>query len=90
MRRSLAPLMLGHSLAFPQACEARSSSEPRFLLACVPCHGFDGMGHDGNVPNLAGPDRQYLHSQLIAFRSGPRNYPVMSFFSAQMTPDELT
>jgi cytochrome c553 len=70
------------------AC-AQSPSEPRLLLACAPCHGFDGVGHDNTIPNLAGQHPDYLHNQLSAFRGGQRIHPTMNFFSGQMTREEL-
>jgi cytochrome c553 len=69
--------------------DALAQTEPRFLMACAPCHGFDGVGYDSATPNLAGQSRDYLHAQLTAFRSGARRHPQMSFFSRQMTPEEM-
>lgn len=68
---------------------AAAQQTPGFVLACAPCHGFDGTGHDPSIPNLAGQQRQYLLNQLLAFRGGQRRHPQMSFFSAQMTQEEL-
>ena len=68
---------------------AEPSAAPRFLLACAPCHGFDGIGYDDRTPNLAGQHRDYLYGQLAAFRSGQRKHPQMNFFSGQMTREEL-
>jgi cytochrome c553 len=53
---------------------------PRFIMACAPCHGFDGLGHDPSIPNLAGQGAIYLHNQIMAFRSGRRRHPEMNFF----------
>ena len=77
------------ALAMPTAAMAQSPAAPRFVLACAPCHGFDGIGYDRSIPNLAGQHREYPYSQLLAFRSGQRRHPTMNFFSAQMTRDEL-
>jgi cytochrome c553 len=77
------------TLAMPTGAMAQSPAPPRFVLACAPCHGFDGLGHDSSIPNLAGQHREYLYRQLLAFRGGQRVHPTMNFFSAQMTRDEL-
>src|SRR5690349_6252036 len=66
-----------------------SSSAPRLVLVCAPCHGFDGVGNDQAIPNLAGQHSAYLHNQLSAFRSGQRIHPAMNFFSGQVTREEL-
>lgn len=76
-------------LVVPQAGRAQTSSPPRLVLACAPCHGFDGVGYDRTIPNLAGQHRDYLVGQLSAFRSGQRIHPTMNFFSGQMTREEL-
>jgi cytochrome c553 len=66
-----------------------AQSPPRFIMACAPCHGFDGMGHDPSIPNLAGQNRIYLYNQVMTFRSGARKHPEMNFFSGQMTQQEI-
>jgi cytochrome c553 len=84
-RASLAAL-----LATPLAVQAQSASAPPSGLECAPCHGFDGIGHDDGVPNLAGQHRAYLEGQLLAFRSGTRRHPEMNFISRQASQDELS
>jgi cytochrome c553 len=76
-------------LAGSLSAAAEPLPAPRFLLACAPCHGFDGIGHDNRTPNLAGQHRDYLYGQLVAFRTGQRKHPQMNFFSGQMTQEEL-
>ena len=71
----------------PAAAEPPAAT--RFMLACAPCHGFDGIGHADRTPNLAGQHRDYLYGQLAAFRTGQRKHPQMNFFSGQMTQEEL-
>jgi cytochrome c553 len=68
---------------------ASAGSAPRFVLACASCHGFDGMGNNANIPNLAGQHRDYLRAQLLAFRTGQREHPLMNFFAGQVDPDEV-
>lgn len=72
-------------------CPATSiaQSPPRFIMACAPCHGFDGLGHDASIPNLSGQGATYLYNQIMAFRSGTRKHPEMNFFSGQMTQQEI-
>ena len=76
-------------LAISQPAIAQPATNPRLVLICAPCHGFDGIGHDGTVPNLAGQNREYLARQLQAFRSGERKHPTMNFFSGQVNREEL-
>ena len=44
---------------------------------CVACHGADGIGRAGDVPNLAGETNIYIATQLKAFRNGKRRHPAM-------------
>ena len=76
-------------LLIPAGAGAQTPAPPRLVLVCAPCHGFDGVGHDRTIPNLAGQHRDYLVGQLTAFRSGQRIHPTMNFFSGQMTREEL-
>jgi cytochrome c553 len=82
---AIAVLLLG-----PFPVHAQSDLAPRLVLECAPCHGFDGIGHDDSIPNLAGQHLDYLTRQLLAFRSGTRRHPEMNFFSRQLPQDELT
>lgn len=67
----------------------QTAPPPRFVMACAPCHGFDGIGHDPATPHLAGQNMIYLYNQMIAFRSAARKHPEMNFFSVQMSLEEI-
>ena len=57
----------------PDTMEAR-------LLACAPCHGWQGEGTKNDYfPRLAGKPAGYLTNQLVAFRDGRRRYPPMNY-----------
>jgi cytochrome c553 len=90
MRRPLVQTALAAALlSVPQSGAAQTASPPRVLLACAPCHGFDGIGRESDIPNLAGQRREYLHNQLTAFGTGQRRHPEMNFFSGHMTKEEM-
>jgi cytochrome c553 len=74
---------------WPHAAVTQPPTPPSFVMACAACHGFDGIGNDRSIPNLAGQSREYLASQLLAFRSGQRQHPTMNFFAVQATREEL-
>jgi cytochrome c553 len=76
-------------LASPLPVQAQTVSAPSLILECAPCHGFDGIGNDGGIPNLAGQHRAYLDRQVLAFRSGARRHPEMNFFARQASQDEF-
>ena len=81
--------LLAVLLASALAAQAQSNLAPRLVMECAPCHGFDGIGNDDSIPNLAGQHRAYLDRQLLAFRSDARRHPEMNFFSRQASQDEL-
>jgi cytochrome c553 len=41
-------------------------------IACLACHGIDGIGTNPQRPNLAGQKQHYLIQQLRAFRDRER------------------
>jgi cytochrome c553 len=69
--------------------DAQVPTPPSFVMPCAGCHGSDGIGRDRSIPNLAGQSRDYLASQLRAFRSGQRQHPTMNYFAVQATREEL-
>ena len=56
------------------------------VLACTGCHGKDGRTTpDGYFPRIAGKPAGYLHNQLLNFRDGRRNYPLMVYLVEHLT-----
>lgn len=49
-------------------------------LACAACHGKEGRAtSEGFFPRIAGKPAGYLYNQLINFREGRRQYPMMTY-----------
>ena len=49
------------------------------VLACTGCHGAQGRAaSDGYYPRIAGKPATYLYNQLLSFRDGRRQYPLMN------------
>jgi cytochrome c553 len=89
---------LSACLALLLACSAGMASEPRRVpdtmaqrvLPCTSCHGKEGRATaDGYFPRIAGKPAGYLHNQLINFRDGRRNYPLMVYLVERLTDDYL-
>ena len=56
------------------------------LTACTACHGKQGRAaSDGYYPRIAGKPAGYLYNQLINFRSGRRQYPMMTYMVDHMS-----
>lgn len=64
--------------------------EPREAIrACTTCHGVDGIAKIPTAPNIAGSSRQYLETQLKAFRSGKRENEVMAVIAEDLSNTEI-
>ena len=75
----LACLIPLHGYGAPGATSAPDNMETR-VLACTSCHGLRGQGMQGDYfPRLAGRPAGYLYNQLVAFRSGRRNYAPTNY-----------
>jgi len=59
-------------------------------IACAACHGKEGRAtSEGFFPRIAGKPAGYLYNQLLNFREGRRQYPLMTYMVAQMTDEYL-
>jgi cytochrome c553 len=75
-----------------------AASEPRRVpdtmaqrvLPCTACHGKEGRATaEGYFPRIAGKPAGYLYNQLVNFRDGRRNYPLMVYLVEYLTDDYL-
>ena len=55
------------------------------VIACTSCHARD-QGTDAFFPRISGKPAGYLYNQLINFRDGRRQYPLMTYMVEHM-PD---
>jgi cytochrome c553 len=77
------------SMLWANAGEAQPKLAPVVASVCLPCHGLDGIGHDVEVPNLAGQHSVYPGEQLLAFKNGRRKHPEMYFIGRHLTDREI-
>jgi cytochrome c553 len=71
------------------ATDASHEFEQR-VLACTGCHGAEGRAAaDGYYPRIAGKPAGYLYNQLLNFRDGRRQYPLMSGLLQTLSDDYL-
>jgi len=81
-----AALQLGRSLAL-------QGDAQRKIPACTQCHGDNLVGVQPNTPGLVGLPRDYLSSQLGAWRSGQRRAHApdcMADIAKRLTIDDIS
>jgi len=71
--------LLGAVSAGLRAAPKVEDSIAQRVQACVGCHGKEGRAaSDGYYPRIAGKPAGYLYNQLLNFRDGRRQYPLMT------------
>lgn len=66
------------ALAAPAALPAGHDSLEQRIKACTACHAPKER-HDAFFPRIAGKPSGYLYNQLLNFREGRRQYPMMNY-----------
>jgi len=92
MPYSAKPLLLAALLAAAgaQAAPAVPDTLAQRLVACTSCHARkDAQGQPGSdryFPRISGKPAGYLYNQLVNFREGRRQYPLMTWMVERL-PD---
>ncbi|MBC7455797.1 MAG: c-type cytochrome [Massilia sp.] len=77
-----AALLFGCAAALPAFAADRPAILPdtmeQRLVACTACHAKD-QGQHAFFPRISGKPAGYLYNQLINFRDGRRQYPLMTY-----------
>jgi cytochrome c553 len=58
------------------------------LLVCNVCHGENGVPKSPAIPIISGQQETYLAKQLEDFRTGHRNFEIMTWMANTLTPAE--
>ena len=73
-------LLLGCATETAAYAQAVPDTIAQRVVACTACHGKDGRAaSDGFYPRIAGKPAGYLYNQLVNFREGRRQYPLMIY-----------
>lgn len=56
---------------------------------CAQCHGENGVSETPETPSLGGQPELFILYQLVAFRDGQRDVPIMNEIMKGMTDDDL-
>ena len=72
------------TLAWAAAPAALPDTMAQRLLACTACHAKKMENSDAFFPHIAGKPAGYLYNQLVNFREGRRQYPLMTYMVDHM------
>jgi len=67
----------------------RAGYEPYKIAACMSCHGPSGHGIPPNFPRVSGQSAKYLEAQLLAFKSGQRQDPIMNPVAFALSEEQI-
>jgi len=56
---------------------------------CIGCHGAGGVSTVASNPSLKGLDADFVRQNLLDFRSGARNSPVMNAMAAGLKDSDI-
>jgi cytochrome c553 len=75
----------------PQAAAAPDPARAQQLASqvCAACHGGEGTSPTPAYPNLAGQPADYITAQLMHFKSGVRQNPIMQPMAAPLSEAEM-
>ena len=57
--------------------------------SCSGCHGMDGRGEAGNIPNLAAQPADYLIEALHAYKDGRRHHAALQNMATSMSEADI-
>lgn len=78
----------GMALAAPATVSASHDGLEQRIKACTACHAPKER-HDAFFPRIAGKPAGYLYNQLLNFREGRRQYPLMNYMVEHLPDDYL-
>lgn len=57
---------------------------------CRTCHGIDGLAQIPIAPHIGGEPKEYLESQLMAYKTGAREHEMMSVVTAGLSAEQIS
>jgi cytochrome c553 len=88
--RKIAFLLLFSGSILCHAAENEALNQDK-SIACVACHGANGVSPSPEWPNLAGQHKEYLIKQMTLFKEGKkRNNPLMVAPMANLTSQDIS
>jgi cytochrome c553 len=69
--------------------DAKQGQSVYAARGCIGCHGAGGVSTVATYPSLKGRDAKFVRVNLIDFRSGARNNPVMNAMAAGLKDADI-
>ncbi|MGF1545914.1 MAG: c-type cytochrome [Thiotrichales bacterium] len=90
MRAHFPPMFAAVVLAYMPAVHAEKHAEGLNIgLACMGCHGTDGMSATAIPPMIKGLPADYFESALLDFKSGKRPSTIMGRIAKGFSDAEI-
>ena len=67
----------------------RGGYKPHNIAACMGCHGPSGHGIPPTFPRLSGQHASYIEAQLLAYKSGTRENPMMNQIAFLLSEQQI-
>lgn len=91
MRRGLITALGGLMLAGSFPLFAGDPEAGRKIAnMCRTCHGADGFAQIPIAPHIGGEPKEYLESQLMAYKTGAREHEMMSVVTAGLSAQQIS
>mgnify|MGYP006089080501 CR=1 FL=1 len=85
----LSLLLTVGTISTASAVEGNAEAGKAKAAMCAACHGADGNSPIAIYPKLAGQSASYTVKQLVDFKSGERNDPVMAGMVAALSTQDM-
>ena len=85
--RTFLPLLAATVIGAAQAAEDPSGAA--LAESCATCHGPTGVSEVPTIPTIAGYDQAYFVDDMLAYKAGDINSPLMETLAQRYSRDEL-
>ena len=62
----------------------------KIAMMCRTCHGIDGYAQIPIAPHIGGEPKEYLETQLMAYKTGAREHEMMSVVTAGLSAEQIS
>ena len=89
MKRAVILCLGGLMLAGTPVLAADPANGRKIANMCRTCHGIDGMAQIPIAPHIGGEPKEYLETQMLAYKTGAREHEIMSIVAGGLSEDQI-